>query len=46
MLDHALAISDLERFEGRFGTTAGQIVVADDFDAPLPPDLERAFEGE
>jgi hypothetical protein len=29
----------------RFGTMAGQIKVADDFDAPLPPDLQRAFEG-
>lgn len=29
----------------RFGTMAGQIRVADDFDAPLPPDLQRAFEG-
>lgn len=30
----------------RFGTMAGQIRVADDFDAPLPPDIERAFEGD
>jgi hypothetical protein len=29
----------------RFGTMAGQIKVADDFDAPPPPDLQRAFEG-
>lgn len=29
----------------RFGTMAGQIKVADDFDAPLPLDLQRAFEG-
>jgi hypothetical protein len=29
----------------RFGTMAGQIKVADDFDAPLPPDLQRAFDG-
>lgn len=28
----------------RFGTMAGQIQVADDFDAPLPPDPQRAFE--
>lgn len=73
MLDHALTISDLERFEGRrvevivlddeqqdaaaaelarstprrrFGTMAGQIRVADDLDAPLPTDIERAFEGD
>jgi hypothetical protein len=30
----------------RFGTMAGQIKIADDFDAPLPPDIERAFEGD
>ena len=29
----------------RFGTMAGRIEVADDFDAPLPPELQRAFEG-
>jgi hypothetical protein len=29
----------------RFGTMAGKIQVADDFDAPLPPDLQRGFEG-
>jgi hypothetical protein len=30
----------------RFGTMAGKITVADDFDAPLPPDLQRAFDGD
>jgi hypothetical protein len=29
----------------RFGTMAGQIKVAEDFDAPLSPELQRAFEG-
>ena len=29
----------------RFGTMAGQIVVPDDFDAPLPDDILAAFEG-
>ncbi|TMQ08757.1 MAG: DUF2281 domain-containing protein [Deltaproteobacteria bacterium] len=30
----------------RFGTMAGKIKIADDFDAPLPPDIERAFDGD
>ena len=29
----------------RFGTLAGQFVVPDDFDAPLPEELLAAFEG-
>jgi hypothetical protein len=29
----------------RFGTMAGQFVVPDDFDAPLPDDVLAAFEG-
>ena len=29
----------------RFGTLAGQFVVPDDFDAPLPDDILSAFEG-
>jgi hypothetical protein len=29
----------------RFGTLAGQFVVPDDFDAPLPEDVLSAFEG-
>ena len=41
--DTAAAASRPKR---RFGTMAGQIKVADDFDAPLPPDLQRAFEGD
>jgi len=28
----------------RFGTMAGQIVIAADFDAPLPDDIQAAFE--
>lgn len=30
----------------RFGSMAGKLEVADDFDAPLPDALQRAFEGE
>lgn len=30
----------------RFGLMKGDIVIADDFDAPLSDDLLRAFEGE
>ncbi len=29
----------------RLGTLAGQFVVPDDFDAPLPPDVLDSFEG-
>jgi hypothetical protein len=38
--------STLSKPRRRFGTMAGQIQVADDFDAPLPSDLERAFDGD
>jgi hypothetical protein len=30
----------------RFGTLAGQLQIADDFDAPLPADVQAAFAGE
>jgi hypothetical protein len=30
----------------RFGTMAGEIEIAPDFDAPLPHEVEAAFEGE
>jgi hypothetical protein len=30
----------------RFGTMAGQITAADDFDTPLPAEIERAFQGD
>jgi hypothetical protein len=30
----------------RFGTMAGKIEIAEDFDQPLPPDIQRYFEGE
>jgi prevent-host-death family protein len=30
----------------RFGLMKGQITIANDFDAPLPDELLRAFEGE
>lgn len=36
-----------ERRHGiRFGLMKGEIDVAEDFDAPLPEDLQSAFEGE
>ncbi len=31
---------------GIFGSLAGQGWIADDFDAPLPEEILRAFEGE
>ena len=37
---------DASKPKRRVGTMAGQIEVAEDFDAPLPLDLQRAFEGE
>jgi len=30
----------------RFGLMKGEIEIAEDFDAPLPEDLQRAFEGD
>jgi len=29
-----------------FGTMAGKLEIAQDFDQPLPPDIQRYFEGE
>ncbi len=29
-----------------FGTMAGKLEISDDFDRPLPPDIQRYFEGE
>lgn len=29
-----------------FGADAGRFTVPDDFDAPLPPDVQRLFDGE
>lgn len=29
----------------KFGVLKGQITIADDFDAPLPPDILKDFEG-
>lgn len=43
--DTAAAREGTAKPKRRFGTMAGQIKVAEDFDAPLPPDLQRAFEG-
>ena len=37
---------DASKPRRRAGTMAGQIEVAEDFDAPLPSDLQRALEGE
>ncbi|MGH3266217.1 MAG: type II toxin-antitoxin system Phd/YefM family antitoxin [Trebonia sp.] len=36
---------DPPRKRREFGFCRGQIWIADDFDDPLPPDLQRAFEG-
>ena len=36
----------LRRSKRRFGTLAGKIKIAEDFDAPLPKDMQRAFDGE
>lgn len=30
----------------RFGTLAGQLEVSEDFDEPLPPEIQRCFDGE
>jgi hypothetical protein len=30
----------------RFGTMAGKIEIADDFDAPLPEEIQKYFDGE
>lgn len=35
-----------ERKERRLGTLKGKVRMAKDFDAPLPSDLLKAFEGE
>lgn len=35
-----------QRLGIRFGLMKGEIEIADDFDAPLPEDLQRAWEGE
>ena len=34
------------RRERVLGTEKGRISIPDDFDAPLPPDIQAAFEGE
>jgi antitoxin (DNA-binding transcriptional repressor) of toxin-antitoxin stability system len=36
---------DHPKREIRFGVLKGEITVADDFDAPLPDDVLRSFEG-
>ena len=34
-----------ERKKRKLGLAKGQIWISDDFDAPLPPDIQEAFEG-
>ncbi|HXD53247.1 MAG TPA: type II toxin-antitoxin system Phd/YefM family antitoxin [Solirubrobacteraceae bacterium] len=34
-----------ERKKRRLGLAKGEIWISDDFDAPLPPDIQEAFEG-
>ena len=38
-------LAPITRSPRPFGLAAGAFVVPDDFDAPLPDDLPRAFEG-
>jgi len=38
-------LSLAERPEREFGTAAGKVWIADDFDAPLPDDLLELLEG-
>jgi prevent-host-death family protein len=30
----------------RFGAWKGKVFISEDFDAPLPPDIQRAFDGD
>ena len=39
-------IDSFKRSPIRFGLMKGEIEIAEDFDAPLPPELQAAFEGE
>ena len=36
----------LDKTPRRFGRMAGKIWIADDFNDPLPPELQRYFDGE
>lgn len=40
-----LAGTDAPRQPIRFGLLQGRIAIADDFDAPLPADLQTSFDG-
>ena len=40
----ALLVRIREERRPKFGTFAGRLEVADDFDAPLPADVQEAFE--
>lgn len=39
-------LSPVEREEPKFGVLKGQLTVPPDFDAPLPPEIQRYFDGE
>ncbi|CAN5332087.1 hypothetical protein BH23GEM2_BH23GEM2_06080 [soil metagenome] len=39
-------LGPVPRVERKFGILKGQLVVPDDFDAPLPPEIQRWFEGD
>jgi hypothetical protein len=39
-------LSDVPTPGRRLGTLAGQWTTPDDFDAPMPPELQRYFEGD
>ena len=41
----ARLVSMPERRPRRLGLARGRIQVGEDFDAPLPPDIQEAFEG-
>ena len=40
-----VAANETERPPNRIGLMKGKIKMADDFDAPLPDDIQAAFEG-
>jgi hypothetical protein len=44
--DEQIDAANVPRPRRRFGTMAGKLKAADDFDAPLPPDIQRAFDGD
>lgn len=38
-------LGPVPRVERKFGILKGKLVVPDDFDAPLPPEIQRWFDG-